>query len=69
MREAVAWHWLDDTTMMVLTDDMVWHRLEGVYVSSLRFDGLDMTDDLECTIIMPTTRYAPSDALAHGNGV
>ena len=59
MREAVAWHWLDDNTMMVLTDDMVWHRLEGVYVGSLQFNGLEMTDT-DCVEIMMNTRYVTS---------
>lgn len=57
MSEVVAWHWLDETTMMILTDDMVWHRLEGVYTQSMSFNGLEMSSTEDVTIIMPTTRY------------
>lgn len=57
---ALAWHWIDDHTMMVLGDDLHWYRLEGVYLSSIKFDGLDCTTDDDMTIIMPSVKYQPS---------
>ena len=57
-----AWHWLDDTTLMVLTEDMEWYRLEGVYLKSINFDGLDTTSD--DTFVYPTTRYVTASQAA-----
>ena len=59
-KEVVAWHWLDDSTMMVLTEDMEWFRLNNVYVQSIKFEGLDYTQDDSLTIQMPIVIYKPS---------
>jgi len=56
-KEVVAWHWLDDRTMMVLTEDMEWFRLDNVYVQSLKFEGLDYTQDDSLTIQMTRSVY------------
>lgn len=56
--EAVAWHWLDDRTLMVLGDDMQWYKLDGLYLAGVRFEGLDMDASEECEITL-TQRYSP----------
>lgn len=56
--EAVAWHWLDDRTLMVLGDDMQWYKLDGLYLAGVTFEGLDMDASEECEIML-TQRYSP----------
>lgn len=58
--EVVAWHWLDDQTMMVLGADMVWYRLEGVYPANISFPELDMDSSESCEITV-TQRYQSAD--------
>ncbi len=59
-KEVVAYHWLDDTTMMVLTEDMEWFRLEGVYLSGVSFGELDCSPCESVTLVGATTRYQPA---------
>jgi hypothetical protein len=56
----IAWHWIDDRTMMVLADDLHWYRLENVYPQAIHFDGLDMSDKDDLTFTMPSVKYQPS---------